>query len=142
MKKFISNFCLRGLIAMGFGPIVYGTIMLILHLCKVDTTSNGLDIFKGILSTCIMAFIIAGISNIYQVESLSLMSKIMIHALSLYLVYLVFYLLNDWIVKDLKVIGIFSLIFFSGYIVIWIIIYIIERKKIKELNEKLKEKSI
>ena len=66
----------------------------------------------------------------------------MIHALSLYLVYLVFYLLNDWIVKDLKVIGIFSLIFFSGYIVIWIIIYIIERKKIKELNEKLKEKSI
>ena len=142
MKKFISNFCLRGLIAMGFGPIVYGTIMLILHLCNVDTTSNGLDIFKGIISTCIMAFIIAGISNIYQVESLSLMSKIMIHALSLYLVYLVFYLLNDWIVKDLKVIGIFSLIFFSGYIVIWIIIYIIERKKIKELNEKLKEKSI
>ena len=142
MKKFISNFCLRGLIAMGFGPIVYGTIMLILHLCDVDTTSNGLDIFKGILSTCIMAFIIAGISNIYQVESLSLMSKIMIHALSLYLVYLVFYLLNDWIVKDLKVIGIFSLIFFSGYIVIWIIIYIIERKKIKELNEKLKEKEL
>lgn len=142
MKKFISNFCLRGLIAMGFGPIVYGTIMLILHLCNVDTTSNGLDIFKGILSTCIMAFIIAGISNIYQVESLSLMSKIMIHALSLYLVYLVFYLLNDWIVKDLKVIGIFSLIFFSGYIVIWIIIYIIERKKIKELNEKLKEKEL
>ena len=142
MKKFISNFCLRGLIAMGFGPIVYGTIMLILHLCNVDTTSNGLDIFKGIISTCIMAFIIAGISNIYQVESLSLMSKIMIHALSLYLVYLVFYLLNDWIIKDLKVIGIFSLIFFSGYIVIWIIIYIIERKKIKELNEKLKKKSI
>ena len=142
MKKFISNFCLRGLIAMGFGPIVYGTIMLILHLCNVDTTSNGLDIFKGIISTCIMAFIIAGISNIYQVESLSLMSKIMIHALSLYLVYLVFYLLNDWIVKDLKVIGIFSLIFFSGYIVIWIIIYIIERKKIKELNEKLKKKAL
>lgn len=142
MKKFISNFCLRGLIATGFGPIVYGTIMLILHLCNVDTTSDGLDIFKGILSTCIMAFIIAGISNIYQVESLSLVSKIMIHALSLYLVYLVFYLLNDWIVKDLKVIGLFSLIFFSGYIVIWIIIYIIERKKIKELNNKLKEKSI
>jgi hypothetical protein len=127
---------------MGFGPIVYGTIMLILHLCNVDTTSNGLDIFKGIISTCIMAFIIAGISNIYQVESLSLVSKIMIHVLSLYLVYLVFYLLNDWIIKDLKVIGLFSLIFFSGYIVIWIIIYIIERKKIKELNEKLKKKSI
>ena len=66
MKKFISNFCLRGLIAMGFGPIVYGTIMLILHLCNVDTTSNGLDIFKGILSTCIMAFIIAGISNKFE----------------------------------------------------------------------------
>ena len=142
MKKFVSNFCLRGLIAMGFGPIVYGTIMLILHLCNVDTTSNGLDIFKGIISTCIMAFIIAGISNIYQVESLSLVSKIMIHALSLYLVYLVFYLLNDWIIKDLKVIGLFSLIFFSGYIIIWMIIYIIERKKIKELNEKLKKKSI
>ena len=50
MKKFISNFCLRGLIAMGFGPIVYGCIMLILHLCNVDTTSDGLMIFKGIIS--------------------------------------------------------------------------------------------
>ena len=136
MKKFVSNFCLRGLIATGFGPIVYGTIMLILHLCNVDTTSNGLDIFNqdqliGTYSSYERTLEVLDVSNIYQVESLGLMSKIMIHALSLYLVYLVFYLLNDWIVKDLKVIGLFSLIFFSGYIVIWIIIYIIERKKIK-----------
>ena len=44
---------------MGFGPIVYGIVMFILHLCNVDTSSNGLVMFKGIISTAMMAFIIA-----------------------------------------------------------------------------------
>ena len=123
---------------MGFGPIVYGIVMVILHLCNVDTSSNGLVIFKGIISTAMMAFVIAGTSVIWKQEEIQISKKISIHFLVLYLLYLLVYLLNDWIEKDLKVIGIFTLVFVLGYILTWIIIYLVEKKRAKKLNEFIK----
>lgn len=123
---------------MGFGPIVYGIVMVILHLCNVDTSSNGLVIFKGIISTAMMAFIIAGTSVIWKQEEIQISKKISIHFLVLYLLYLLVYLLNDWIEKDLKVIGIFTLVFVLGYILIWLIIYLVEKNRAKKLNEYIK----
>ena len=114
MNKWIKEFCFRGLISMGFGPIVYGLVMVILHLCNVDTSSNGLVIFKGIISTAIMAFVIAGTSVIWKQEEIQISKKISVHFLVLYLLYLLVYLLNDWIEKDLNVIGIFTLVFVLG----------------------------
>ena len=138
MNKWIKEFCLRGLISMGFGPIVYGIVMVILHLCNVDTSSNGLVIFKGIISTAIMAFVIAGTSVIWKQEEIQISKKISIHFLVLYLLYLLVYLLNDWIQKDLKVIGIFTLVFVLGYILTWLIIYLVEKNRAKKLNEYIK----
>ena len=123
---------------MGFGPIVYGIVMVILHLCNVDTSSNGLVIFKGIISTAIMAFVIAGTSVIWKQEEIQISKKISIHFLVLYLLYLLVYLLNDWIEKDLKVIGIFTLVFVLGYILTWLIIYLVEKNRAKKLNEYIK----
>lgn len=123
---------------MGFGPIVYGIVMVILHLCNVDTSSNGLVIFKGIISTAIMAFVIAGTSVIWKQEEIQISKKISIHFLVLYLLYLLVYLLNDWIQKDLKVIGIFTLVFVLGYILTWLIIYLVEKNRAKKLNEYIK----
>ncbi len=138
MKKDLKEFCSRGLIAMGFGPLVYGVVMLILYLCNVDTSSNGLVIFKGIISTAIMAFVIAGTSVIWKQEEIQISKKISIHFLVLYLLYLLVYLLNDWIEKDLKVIGIFTLVFVLGYILTWLIIYLVEKNRAKKLNEYIK----
>ena len=123
---------------MGFGPIVYGIVMVILHLCNVDTSSNGLVIFKGIISTAIMAFVIAGTSVIWKQEEIQISKKIAIHFLVLYSLYLLIYLLNDWIKKDLKVIGIFTLVFVLGYILIWLVIYLVEKNRAKKLNEYIK----
>ena len=138
MKKDLKEFCSRGLIAMGFGPLVYGVVMLILYLCNVDTTMDGLVVFKGIISISILAFVIAGITIIWQKEEIQLVKKISIHFFVLYLLYLVVYLLNDWIEKDFQIIGIFTLIFILGYILIWIIIYFSEKKRAKKLNEYIK----
>lgn len=123
---------------MGFGPVVYGIVMVILHLCNVDTSSNGLVIFKGIISTAMMAFVIAGTSVIWKQEEIQISKKISVHFLVLYLLYLLIYLLNDWIQKDLKVIGIFTLVFVLGYILTWLIIYLVEKKRAKKLNEFIK----
>ena len=123
---------------MGFGPIVYGLVMVILHLCNVDTSSNGLVIFKGIISTAIMAFVIAGTSVIWKQEEIQISKKISIHFLVLYLLHLLVYLLNDWIEKDLNVIGIFTLVFVLGYILTWLIIYLVEKNRAKKLNEYIK----
>ena len=50
MRKYIKLFCLRGLLAMGGGPLVYGIVMLIIQLSGVDTTIDGITLFKAILS--------------------------------------------------------------------------------------------
>ena len=138
MKKIISKIFLRGLVAMGFGPLIYGLVMLILHLCNVDTSSNGLVMFKGIISTSLLAFLMASINLIYENDRLSLGIKILIHGLVIYIGYLVIYLLNDWINKNFTTILIFSIIFIIGYILVWIIIYIIDRNKINNLNNLIK----
>ena len=140
MKNIISKICLRGLLAMGFGPLIYGIVMLILHLCDVDTLSNGLVIFKGIISTSLLAFLMASINLIYENDKLNLGIKILIHGLVIYIGYLVIYLLNDWISKNLTAILIFSIIFIIGYILIWIIIYFVDRNKINKLNKMINNK--
>lgn len=136
--KEVKEFCLRGLMCMGFGPIVYGVVMLILKLCGVDTSSDGLVVFKGIISSSIMAFIVAGISIIWQEDKMQLGVKIATHFLVLYFAYLVVYLLNDWIVKDFKVIGIFTLIFVVGYVLIWLIIFLSTKNSANKLNKQIK----
>lgn len=134
----VKEFCSRGLMCMGFGPIVYGVVMLILKMCGVDTASDGVAIFKCIISTSIMAFVIAGISIIWKEDKMQLGVKIATHFLVLYFAYLVIYLLNDWIIKDFKVIGIFTLVFIIGYVLIWLIIFLTTKISANKLNKQIK----
>lgn len=136
MKKIIKEFLTRGLLCMGFGPIVYSIVMLILYLCKVETTISIVTLFKGIISSSFMAFIIAGSSIIWQIEKIGIAYQILIHGLCLYLCYLIIYLLNDWLKKE--GILIFTIVFIVGYLIIWLIIYLVERRKTKKLNELIK----
>lgn len=138
MKKIISKFLLRGLICSGFGPLVYGIVMFILYLCNVDTNLTGNQIFTGIISTYLIAFIVAGFSIIWEIEKLGLGFAILIHGSVLYICYLAMYLINNWISKDLTNILIFSAVFVGGYILTWLIIYIIEKQKAKKLTKTLK----
>ena len=93
MKKRIKNFLLRGAIYAGFGPIIYGIIMLTLELSNVDTNLDGIIVFKGVISTYILAYVVAGFSIIWQEERLGLAIKIAIHGSALYLSYLFTYLI-------------------------------------------------
>ena len=138
MKRKIKSFCLRGLIFSGFGPVIYALVMFILFLCGVNTTLDGKTIFLNVFSTYLLAFICAGISIIWKEEKLGLGIQIMIHGLSLYICYLILYLINNWIPKNAIVLLIFTGCFFLTYLTIFLIIFIIEKIRAKKLNTYLK----
>ena len=75
---------------------------------------------------------------VYQIERLPLASAIAIHAGALYLDYLMMYLLNSWIPRDLTGIGIFTFIFAVGYALVWGCIYCSIKAKTERINRKLR----
>lgn len=137
MKKHLSQFLLRGLVAAGFGPIVLAIVFGILGATGTVTALAPGEVCLGILSITLMAFIAGAVTGIYQVESLPLPSAILIHGGVLYLDYLIMYLVNDWIEHNAAAVGTFSIIFVLGFAAIWACIYLHSRKKTAQLNKKL-----
>ena len=140
MKGFISNFVLRGLIACGFGPLVLGALYLTLNISGVVDTVSVTEMCMGILSIFVLAFVCGGMTAIYQVEKLHIITAILLHGGVLYAVYLATYLINNWLEEGLIPLLVFSGIFVVGYIIIWAIIYAINRKRIAKINAILKTK--
>ena len=140
MKKFVSAFVIRGLIAMGIGPVGLAIVYLILKQADAIDTLTVDQICMGIFSLSTLAFIAGGMNAIYQVERLPLMTAILIHGGVLYIGYLGTYLFNDWLDLGVIPIIVFTAIFVVGYIVIWAIIYSIMRRNTAKLNDILKKK--
>lgn len=139
MKKYVLEFVKRGLMAAAGGPVILAIIYGILGATGAVTALTPAEVCQGILSITLMAFIIAGISMIYTVESLPLGMAVLIHAGVLYLDYLLVYLLNSWIPKNWQAIGIFTLIFAAGYGVVWLVIYLCIRQNTRKLNARMKK---
>ena len=136
MKKYVLEFVKRGLMAASGGPLILAIIYGVLEATKTVTVLTPGEACMGIVSITVMAFIVAGITMIYQVESLPLPMAILIHGGVLYLDYLMIYLLNSWLPGN--AVGIFTIIFFAGFALVWLVIYLCIRKKTKRLNEKMK----
>lgn len=140
MKKIVLEFFRRGLIACGLGPIVLAVLYLILQQQGDVQTLTVNQVCLGIFSLSALAFIAGGMNVIYQIEQLPLMVAIFIHGVVLYISYLGTYLLNNWLEWEVTPIFIFSGIFLFGYLVIWAIIYSINKKRTERLNDILKKK--
>ena len=136
MKKYVLEFVKRGLMAASGGPLILAIIYGVLEATKTVTVLTPGEACIGIVSITVMAFIAAGITMIYQAESLPLPMAILIHGGVLYLDYLMIYLLNSWLPGN--AVGIFTIIFFAGFALVWLVIYLCIRKKTKRLNEKMK----
>ena len=140
MKKIVLEFIRRGLIASGFGPIVLAILYLILQNQAAVETLTVKEVCLGIFSLSALAFIAGGMNVIYQIERIPLMVAILIQGVVLYISYLGTYLLNDWLEWGKIPILVFSGIFVVGYVVIWVIIYSIIKKRTERLNMILKQK--
>ena len=139
MKKFWKEFLLRGLLCAAGGPVVLAIIYGILGATGVADSLTPSEVCKGILSITGLAFVAAGMTAIYQMEQLPLPTMILLHGGALYIAYILTYLVNGWLLNQLKPILVFTGIFIGGYGIIWTIIYAVTRDKAKKLNEKLKE---
>lgn len=137
MKKFAKEFLLRGLIACGGGPVVLAIIYGILGATGTVSHLSPGEVCMGILTVTLLAFIVAGMTAIYQLEQLPLISAILIHGAGLYAAYILIYLLNGWLKQHLIPIAIFTAAFIAGYAVIWLIIYTLTKTKTDALNKKL-----
>lgn len=140
MKEFIKNFCKRGLIAFGFGPVIMAIVYIFLEIAGVEGTLGFIELSKQILIVSVMAFVAAGISAIYNVERLALPLAIFIHAAVLYTDYILVYLINGWIKNSLMPLIIFTVIFIVGFALVWIIIYAVDKNAARKLNERLNKR--
>lgn len=137
MRKFWSEFLHRGLLVGAFGPVVLAVVYGILGAAGVVESLTPGQVCRAILSVTLLAFVAAGITGIYTVERLPLISAILIHAGVLYLDYLMVYLVNGWL-RDWSAFGIFTGCFFVGYALIWMGIWFYTRAKTERLNRRIR----
>ena len=140
MKKFVSHFMLRGLVACGFGPVVLAVVYLVLHQQGVVHTLAVTEVCMGIFSLFALAFVAGGMNAIYQIERIPVMLAILIQGVVLYVSYLIVYLVNDWLKWGFTPILVFSAIFVVGYLMIWAIIYSVNKRNAERINEQLKQR--
>ena len=139
MKSFWKDFLFRGMIACAGGPIVLAIIYGIIGATGEVTSLTPQEVCLGILTITLLAFTVAGMTAIYQVEKLPLATAILIHGGVLYATYLLIYLINGWLQKDLIPFLVFTGIFLLVYLLIWVIIYSVEKAKIRKINEMRKK---
>ena len=137
MKKVILEFFRRGLIACGFGPIVLAILYLILQQQAAVETLTVNQVCLGIFSLSALAFMAGSLNVVYQIEQLPLMVAILIHGGVLYVTYILIYLINGWLQRQLIPILVFSAIFVTGYALIWAFIYLFNKYRTKKINQSL-----
>lgn len=137
MNKYVKEFLHRGLMFGGFGPIIMAIIYLILSYTIKNFSFEGAQIFTAVVSTYLLAFVHAGSSVFNQIEHWSTMKGLLCQLVSLYIAYVVCYLINSWIPFEFSVILIFTAIFVVGYFAIWGIVYLCVKGNAKKLNKKL-----
>jgi len=137
MNKYIKSFLHRGLVFGGFGPIVIGIIYCVLELSVTDFSVRGTQICLAIVSSYLLAYIHAGASVFNQIEEWSLLKSTFCHFLTLYLAYIICYMLNSWIPFKIEVLLIFTSIFALGYLAVWICVVTSIKLISKKMNKKL-----
>ena len=115
------------------GPVIMAIVWMALHGAGVITSLTVNQVVLGIFTMTVMAFIAAGISVVYQIETLPKAFAGLIQAAVLYIDYLGFYLINGWI--PVNKIWIFTLIFVGCFTVVWFIIYITVKLKVDKMNK-------
>ncbi len=138
MNKYVKQFLIRGLLFGGFGPIIAGLVFMIIGFTGTSLNLEGWQIFLAIITSYLLAYISAGASVFEQIEEWSTVKSMLIHCLTIYAIYLITYVVNSWIPLKWEVILIFSLGVIGGFMLIWLIVYLVNKRCSKSLNKKLR----
>ena len=138
MNKYFKEFLHRGLMFSGFGPIVFGIIVLCISFVNDIAELSAYNILMGIFSTYAIAFVQAGATVFNQIEDWPMPKSLFCHFVTLYVAYSLCYILNYWIPFEPMVLLIFALVFIAVYFVVWLTVYLIVRATRNQLNRQLK----
>lgn len=139
MKAFWKEFLFRGLICAAGGPLVLAVIYGIWSVSGTVTQLTPGEVCLAIFTITLLAFIVAGMTAVYQQEQLPLPIAILLHGGTLYIAYLMIYLINGWLPQQLAAILVFTGIFVGIYALIWLFIYLVNKRKADKLNKLLKQ---
>lgn len=137
MNIYVKEFFKRGMMFAGFGPVVVGVIYMILSKTVADFTLSGAEVFVAILSTYLLAFVQSGATVFNQIEHWPLMKSLLCHFSTLYIAYVLCYLINSWIPFDIKVVLIFTAVFVAIYFAVWVIVVCSVKAVSRKMNKKL-----
>ncbi|MBE6729728.1 MAG: DUF3021 domain-containing protein [Ruminococcaceae bacterium] len=137
MNRYVKSFLGRGAVFGGFGPIILGIIYFITEKCSTNFSINGKEVFLGIISVYLLAFVQAGASVFNQIEEWSMAKSLFLHLTTLYIAYALCYVVNTWIPFKIKILGIFTAIFLIIYFVVWFTVYFTMKISSKKMNSKL-----
>lgn len=139
MKPLMKQFFQKGLMAAAGGPVILAVVYYFLERYGVISALSVEEVVRGILTVTLLAFIAGGAPVVYQAERLSLMAATLIHAMTLYADYILIYLFNGWLKHSLTPVLVFTLLFFTGYAVIWLCIFKRIKGNVDRLNQNMGE---
>lgn len=137
MNKYIKSFLHRGLVFSGFGPIVAGIVYFCMSLSLNELSFTGGQMLLAIISTYLLAFVHAGVSVFNQIDEWPLAKSIFWHFASLYVAYVLCYIVNTWIPFEWVAVAIFTAVFVVTYFVVWLVVFLSIKSTEKRLNKKL-----
>jgi hypothetical protein len=137
--KYWKLFLLRGLVAMGFGPIILAIIYSILELTNVTDVVTVREMTVGVLTIAALAFLCGAVTQVFQIEELPLSKAITFHGIILYIAYVIVYLTNGWLKDGLVSFIGFTVIFAVIYALIWLFIYIFTKRSTDKLTKKMRQ---
>ena len=137
MNKHIRSFLQRGMCFGGFGPIVASVVFYILSLTVEGFSITAGQVFLAVASTYILAFLHAGSSVFHEIDSWPLTKSTFFHLGTLYVAYLLCYIVNSWIPFEPIVILIFTAVFVVFYFIIFITVTLSVNALARKINKRL-----
>ena len=141
MKKFTLEFLRNGLFACGGGPVIWSVVYLILSGTGVATEVSAGKVAVEVMTITLLAFVAGGIGAVYRVERLPLAIAILLHGTVLYAAYLAIYLINGWLAREVTPLLVFTAIFLGGYAIVWLVIYLVNKRSAARMTAKLSKLS-
>ena len=141
MKKFTLEFLRNGLFACGGGPVIWAIVYLILSVTGVATEVSAGKVAVEVMTITLLAFVAGGIGAVYRVERLPLAIAILLHGTVLYAAYLAIYLINGWLAREVTPLLVFTAIFLGGYAIVWLVIYLVNKRSAARMTAKLSKLS-
>ncbi|HEX3046044.1 MAG TPA: DUF3021 domain-containing protein [Bacillota bacterium] len=146
----LKRVIVRGILGIPIGVFFMTTAGFIVSLILGELAMNPPPVWAGAsplttfavfyVSSCFIGFAFGAASLIFEIERWSIAKQSVLHFLVTSVVFLPASILCRWLTVDLFSIVIYFSVFILIYVAIWLVQYLIWKKKIQKLNEVLAKK--